>query len=255
MPGRDLLGIRGKNAVVTGSSRGVGRAVAVALASAGVNVAVNYLHDAAAAEEVAGLVRAEGVRAINVRADVRREDDAITLAERAADELGPVGILVNSAHGNISRTSLVDSSWDEHVSHLEGILKSAFNMSNALMNQMKDAGWGRIVNIGNNMVLQPVKGYSAYASAMASLTGFTRNLAAEAGPWGITANLVLPGFVRTGSMPNTNEAVRDAIKAATPLGRLSVPEDVAGAVLFFASELGRFVTGADLSVDGGRIMG
>jgi len=254
MSGRDLLGIRGKNAVVTGSSRGVGRAIALALASAGANVAVNYLHAADAAEEVAGLARAESVRAITVRADVRREEDALELAGRASEELGPVDILVNNAHGNIARTPVTDSSWNEHLEHVEGILKAAFNMSSALMNPMKDAGWGRIVNIGNNMVTQPVKGYSAYSSAMASLIGFTRNLAAEAGPWGITVNIVSTGFVKTGAMPNTTDAVRKAIQAATPLGRLSVPDDVAGAVLFFASELGRFVTGADLSVDGGKIM-
>ncbi len=120
---------------------------------------------------------------------------------------------------------------------------------------MKERGFGRIVNIGNNMVMQPIRGYSALTSSMAALQGFTRNLAAEAGHWGITVNMVSPGFVMTGDAPNTTETVLAAITEATPLKRLATPEDIAGAVLFFCSDLSRFVTGANLSVDGGKVMG
>lgn len=251
----DILGIRGKAAVVSGSSRGVGRAVALALAGAGVNVAINYVDNRDAAEETAANAEDLGVRTVTVRADVTRQDEARALVQSAEKGLGTVEILVNCAHGSISRTYLEETGWEEHMSHLEGVLKGALNLTRAVIGPMRERGWGRIVSVGNNMVAQPVKGYSAYGSAMAALIGFTRNLAAEAGPWGITANLVSAGFVSTPNAPHTNDEVRRAIAAATPLGRLAMPEDVADAVLFFCSELGRFVTGANLSVDGGKVMG
>lgn len=251
----DALGIRGRSAVVSGSSRGVGRAVALALAKAGVNVVVNYIHSSEAAAEVVDAVRAHGVRSVSVRADVTGEKQAQMLISRAVEEFGAVDILVNSAHGSIERAYIEDAAWALHAAQMEGVLRSAFNLSRAALPGMKSRNWGRIVNVGNNIVLHPVKGYSAYSSAMAALVGFTRNLAAEAGPHGITANLVQTGFVVTERMPNTTPAVRDAIAAATPLGRLAMPEDVAGAVVFFASGLAGFVTGAALSVDGGKVMG
>ena len=168
--------------------------------------------------------------------------------------LGPVGILVNNAHGKIIRAKLPDAGWVTHSLHMDAILKGAYNLSRLVLGGMEERGWGRIVNMGNNMVLQPIQGYSALTSAMAALLGFTRNLAAEAGPRGVTVNMVSQGFVLTEETPHTTEAVRKAISDATPMGRLAGPEDVAGAVLFFCSELGRFVTGANLSVDGGKVM-
>ncbi len=251
----DLLGIRGRSAVVSGSSRGVGRAVALALADAGVNVAVNYLNNAELAEKVAEDARARGVKSVSVRADVTDEAQARTLAARANEEFGGVDIVVNCAHGRITRTAIDETTWREHAEQMEGVLGSALNLTGAVFDGMKARGWGRVINVGNNITLQPITGYSAYSSAMASLIGFTRNLAAEAGPWGVTVNLVSTGFVVTEQMPNTTQEVRDAIAAATPLGRLAQPEDIARVVLFFASELGSFVTGADLSVDGGNVMG
>ncbi|HEX9860584.1 MAG TPA: SDR family oxidoreductase [Nitrospirota bacterium] len=250
----DMLGIRGRTAVVSASSRGVGRAVAIALSRAGVNVAVNYRSSEEAAKEVVSAALANGVKAIAVRADVTDPEDAAMLIRRAEGSLGGVDILVNCAHGRINRAAITDSGWPDHKAQIEGALRSALNLTGAASAGMRDRGWGRIVNIGNNMVSEPVKGYSAYTSAMASLLGFTRNLAVEAGPWGVTVNMVSTGFVVTETMPNTTQSVRDAIKAATPLGRLAVPDDIAGAVLFFASDMGGFVTGANLSVDGGKVM-
>lgn len=250
----DILGIRGRTAVVSGSSRGVGRAVAAALARAGANVAVNYRANEHAAGDALASVLSHGVRGIMVRADVTDRDDAVMLVNRAEETLGPVDILVNCTHGKITRATIEDVDWADHIVQLEGVLRSALNLSGAVLPGMKSRGWGRIINIGNNMVMQPVRGYSAHSSAVAAMLGFTRNLAAEAGRWGVTVNMVSPGFVVTEQMPNTTPAVRDAIAAATPLGRLATPDDVAGAALFFASELGGFVTGANLSVDGGKVM-
>lgn len=249
-----LLGISGRTAVISGSTRGVGLAAAGLLGLAGANVVLNYVrNDAVAAAELERL-KGLGISAIAVKADVSDEEAAGRLIEAAVSEFGRVDILVNNAHGNITRVPLVSSTWQEHSAQLDGILRSAYNLSRAVLPGMQERRWGRIVNVGNNMVLQPIRGYSALTSAMASLTGFTRNLAAEYGPRGVTVNLVAPGFVVTDNMPHVNENVLKAITDTTPLRRLATPEDVAGAILFFCSDLSRFVTGTELSVDGGKIM-
>jgi 3-oxoacyl-[acyl-carrier protein] reductase len=250
-----ILGIEGKTALVSGSTRGIGLAIAAALAGAGAKVALNYLKDDLRAGSALDGLKAKGALAVAVKADVSDGREAERLVREVVSALGPVDILVNNAHGRIVRTPFAEATWAEHQAHLDGILKAAFNLTRAVLGGMRERGWGRVVNIGNNMVLQPVTGYSAYTSAMASLLGFTRNLAGEAGGFGVTVNMVSPGFVLTEEAPNTTEAVRLAIAGATPLKRLAVPEDVAGAVLFFCSELGRFVTGENISVDGGRVMG
>ena len=119
------------------------------------------------------------------------------LVSEAQAHLGPVDILVNNAHGQILRAKLPGAGWEQHQAHIEHILKGAFNLSRLVIDGMKGRGWGRVVNMGNNMVLQPVPGYSALTSAMAALMGFTRNLSAEAGPAGVPVNMVSPGFVLT----------------------------------------------------------
>jgi 3-oxoacyl-[acyl-carrier protein] reductase len=252
--GKELLGLSGKTAVISGSTRGVGFAAAQALASAGANVVLNFVRNEERALTALNALNAAGASAILVKADVTEASGASELISRAEAEFGRVDILVNNAHGKIIRTPFVQSNWQTHQEHIEGILKAAFQLTHAAIGGMKDRGWGRVVNIGTDMVIDPVTGYSAYCSAMSSLTGFTRNLAAEAGPWGVTVNLVSAGFVVAEEAPNTTGAVRDAIACATPLRRLATPEDIAGAVVFFCSELGRFVTGASLPVNGGKTM-
>ncbi|HEY3347198.1 MAG TPA: SDR family oxidoreductase [Nitrospirota bacterium] len=252
--GKELLGLSGKTAVISGSTRGVGFAAAQALASAGANVVLNYIRNEGRALTALNTLTAAGASAILVKADVSDASGAVELISRAEAEFGQVDIIVNNAHGKIIRTPFVQSDWQTHQDHIDGILKAAFQLTHAAIGGMKDRGWGRVVNIGNDMIIDPVTGYSAYCSAMASLIGFTRNLAAEAGPWGVTVNLVSPGFVMTEEAPNTTEAVRSAITDAAPLKRLATPEDIAGAVVFFCSELGRFVTGASLPVNGGKAM-
>ncbi|MHB8174099.1 MAG: SDR family NAD(P)-dependent oxidoreductase [Nitrospirota bacterium] len=247
--------LTGKRAVVSGSSRGVGFAVAEALARAGANVAINYLANDKTAQAALCSLKGINPSSILVKADVSVPEGAGKLISEAEEAFGGVDILINNAHGRIIRNMFQESAWEDHQAHLDGILRPAFYLSKRVIDGMKSGGWGRIVNIGNNMLFQPVKGYSALTSAMGGVLGFTRNLAAEAGPWGITVNMVSPGFVLTEEAPHTNESVRQAIKESTPLGRLAQPQDVAGVVLFFCSEAGRFVTGANLSVDGGRVMG
>lgn len=252
--GLSSLGIEGKTALVSGSTRGVGLAVALALAGAGARVALNYLQDEPRAREALRRFQDIGAQAVAVKADVGNNEEAGRLVREAESAFGGIDILVNNAHGRIARAPFPKTAWDDHQAQMDGVLKGAYNLTHAVIEGMRSRGFGRIVNMGNNMLLQPIKGYSAYTSSVAALLGFTRNLAAEAGPWGITVNMVSPGFVMTEEAPHTTDSVRAAIVASTPLGRLATPEDVTGAVLFFCSDLGRFVTGANLSVDGGKVM-
>ena len=249
-----LLGLEGKTAVISGSTRGVGLAVAAALSSAGSSVVLNYVQNDERAQAALERVRSFGGKAIAVKADVSEEEGASQLIFEAVSAFGTIDILVNNAHGKIERTPFLSATWAEHQVHLEGILRSAYYLSRGVLGGMREHKNGRIVNVGNNMAFLPVKGYSAFTSAMASLFGFTRNLAAEAGPHGITVNMVSPGFVLTENTPHTTQAVLDSIREATPLGRLAEPEDVAAVVLFLCSDLGRFVTGTNISVDGGKFM-
>ena len=198
MAAEDPLGIKGRTAIVSGSTRGVGRAVAVALAGAGAKVAVNYVRDEENAKKVLSEIRALGAEAVAIRADVTDERESERLVREAGSSLGAAEILVNCAHGNIQRAMFPDTDWGMHQAQMDGILKGAYNLSRAVHEGMKSKGRGRIVNIGNNMLAQPVTGYSAYTSAMAALLGFTRNLAAELGPAGITVNMVSTGFVPFG---------------------------------------------------------
>jgi 3-oxoacyl-[acyl-carrier protein] reductase len=253
-PGLLSLGIEGKTAVVSGSTRGAGLAIGLALAGAGARVVLNYLSDEQKARDALLKFQDIGAQAVAVRADVVKVDEAGKLVREAEAAFGGIDILVNNAHGRIVRSAFPKTTWEDHQAQMEGILKGAYNLTHAVIDGMRSRGFGRVVNMGNNMLLQPIKGYSAYTSSMAALLGFTRNLAAEAGPWGITVNMVSPGFVATEESPNTTDSVRAAIAESTPLKRLATPEDVAGAVLFFCSDLGRFVTGANLSVDGGKVM-
>ncbi|MBI5695926.1 MAG: SDR family oxidoreductase [Nitrospirae bacterium] len=246
MPSTDIIGIKGKTALISGSTRGVGFAVAALLARAGARVVLNYHNDSARADVALYHLKEAGAEAIAVRADVSREEDALRLVQEAVTAFGPIDILVNNAHGRIIREKFGQTDWATHQSHIDGIVKGAYHLSCLVLEGMKERGWGRIVNIGNNMLTQPITGYSGVAAAMGALF---------AGPYGVTVNMVSPGFVMTEEAPHTNEAVLAAIKAATPLGRLAAPDDVAGAVLFFCSDLGRFVTGANRSVDGGKLMG
>ena len=170
----DILGISGRTAIVSGSTRGVGLAIAAALAAAGANVALNYLVNEEQARRALARVRERGVKAIAVRADVSSEEDARRLVSEAEAHLGPVDILVNNAHGKIVRAKLPDSGWELHQQHIDAILRGAFNLSRHVVEGMKTRGWGRIVNMGNNMVLQPIQGYSALTSASLKAWSKTR---------------------------------------------------------------------------------
>ena len=255
----DLL--RERVALVTGSSRGIGASIARALGAHGATVAINYLSNQELALAVAADVEAVGGRAEAFGADVT-DPEAVTAMVGAIDErFGPVDLLVNSAlrayaFDPLARRTAWDIGWEDYERQFAGSVGGAFNACRAVLPAMRERGNGRIVNLVTDLIERPSIGYHDYTTAKTALLGFSRNLAADLGPFGITVNCVAPGLVYpTDASRLTSDEQRDELEAATPLRRLARPEDVAGAVLYFASEWSSFVTGACLYVDGGLVMG
>lgn len=245
--------------LVTGSSRGLGAATAKAFGRVGAKVVVNYFHSEDKAKNVVESIGHE--QAIAIRADVRNEEEIKSMFERAKKHFGrPITTIVNNALINFSfngdeRKQLDTIEWEDFNTQFEGGVKAALNTLKAGRTDMANAHFGKIINVGTNLFQNPVVPYHDYNTGKAALLGFTRNMAKELGPDGITVNMVSGGLLeKTDASAATPDAVFDIIKANTPLQQVTTPEDVADAILFFASPWSRAVTGQNLVVDGGLVM-
>jgi 3-oxoacyl-[acyl-carrier protein] reductase len=248
-----MIDLSGKAAVVTGGSRGIGRAIVLRLAAQGADVAFSYRGNAAAADETADEVRVMGRRALAVAADVSRPESAEALIKGALDELGKVDILVNNA--GITRDDLIMrmgiDAWREV---LETNLFGAFYTLKAVTRPMLKARSGRIVNITSVSGQAGQMGQANYSSAKAGLIGLTKAAARELASRGITVNAVAPGFVLTELTQDLPEALQAQITERTPLGRFGTPQEIADAVAFLVSDEAGYITGQVLAVDGGLVM-
>ena len=248
-----MIDLTGKSAVVTGGSRGIGRAIVLRLATQGADVCFSYLGNAAAAQETVGAVEGLGRRGLAVQADVTDPQAAETLIKSAIDTFGRVDILVNNA--GITRDDLImrmtPEKWREV---LETNLFGAFYTLKAVTRPMLRAKAGRIINITSVSGQAGQEGQANYSSAKAGLIGLTKASARELASRGITVNAVAPGFVLTELTKDLPERLLEMAKERTPLGRFGTPEDVANAVCFLASEEAAYITGQVLAVDGGLVM-
>lgn len=242
-----------KVAIVTGASRGIGRAIALELASSGAAVVVNYRSGATEAEAVVDQIAERGGRAVAVQADVSDGTTVDRLINAATESFGGLHILVNNA--GIARDNLLlrmkDDEWDAVIGTN---LRGAFLLTRAALRPMMKARWGRIITITSVIGLMGNAGQSNYAAAKAGLIGFTKSVAREMASRGITANAVAPGFVETDITAGLTQAQRDAAMAAIPLGRWGHTEDIARTVTFLASDAAGYITGQTLAVDGGMTM-
>ncbi|MER8101948.1 SDR family oxidoreductase [Kitasatospora sp. NPDC094016] len=253
---RPVTGSAGRVALVTGASSGIGAVTARLLAARGMRVVVNYLHSAAAAEEVVAGIEAAGGQAMAVQADVREPAAVEHLVEQVRAAWGGVDVLVHNALTPYVIKPFQDITWEELGAKLDDELRAAFTVTRAVLPAMTEQRWGRIVYLGTGLSRRPREGMIALGTAKAALTQFARYLAQELGPLGITVNVVEPGPVDDTRMAAHafDEEHRQRQVAATPLGRLARPDDVARAVAFYTGEDSAFMTGTTAAVNGGMSM-
>lgn len=247
------MSLQGKNALVTGSSRGIGKAIALELAKQGVNVAVNYAGNEQLAEEVVQEIKALGVASFKIKADVANEDDVKAMVKEVTKTFGSIDILVNNA--GITRDNLLmRMKADDFDQVIDTNLKGTFLCTKAVARPMMKQRYGRIVNVASIVGVSGNPGQANYVAAKAGVIGLTKSTAKELATRNILVNAVAPGFITTDMTDVLEEEQKQAILSQIPLEKLGEPEDVAAVVRFLASEDSKYMTGQTLHVDGGMVM-
>jgi NAD(P)-dependent dehydrogenase (short-subunit alcohol dehydrogenase family) len=242
------LGLRGKRAIVTGGSRGIGRSIVLALAHQGVSVAACYNRESDAVAQLRGELESIGNGSYAVQADVADPDSVQSLVDGAREALGEVEILVNNA-GVVSHKTLEDLELDEWRRIIDTNLTGIYLVTRGILGAIP-AG-GSIINITSAVGLRGMVGRTHYTSSKTGVIGFTRSLAKEVGPRGIRVNAIAPGIIETDQTSGLNDEGRARYEKLTALARLGDPDEIAGATLFFASDLSSYVSGVTMNVDGG----
>ncbi len=247
------MSLENEVALITGASRGIGKACALALGAAGATVVGTATSDSGA-EAISAYLKENGIKGMGVKLDVTHQAEVDLVLDSITEQFAAPGILVNNA--GITRDNLLmrmkDEEWD---AIMETNLKSVFRMSKACVRAMTKARKGRIISIASVVGLMGNAGQTNYAAAKAGILGFTKALAREVGPRGITVNAVAPGFIDTDMTRGLSDEQKQMLLGQIPLGRLGDPEEIAAAVAFLASPQAGYITGETISVNGGMYMG
>jgi len=243
-------GLEGRIALVTGASRGIGRAIAIRLAQEGCDVAVNYNTSPEAADDVVGAIKALEREAIAVHGDVSSPEQVEAMTAEAVEELGEVDILVNNAgiHQHLKSWEMTPEDWQRVI---DVNLTGTYLTSRLIGPGMADRGWGRIVNISSVVAMSGTDHEAHYAASKAGLHGLTKSLALELSPRGVTVNAVAPGWIRTDMTADATEEEMAEAMREVPLGRIGEPEEIAAVVAYLVSPEASYVTGQVLHVNGG----
>lgn len=248
-----MFNLSDKVALVTGGSRGIGRAICLALAKQGARVAVNYVENAEAANQVVEQIAACGGHAVALQGDVSQAEDAKRLIDETVAAFDGLHILVNNA--GLTQDDLVLRMSEEAWDRVQAVdLRGAFLCTRAALRTMTRQRWGRIINIASVAGLVGNAGQANYAAAKAGLIGLTKSVAKEMASRNVTANAIAPGLVQTELTSDLTEAQEQAVLRFVPLGRAATPEEIAPAVVFLASEEAGYITGSVLAIDGGLVM-
>lgn len=247
-----------KNVIVTGSSRGLGATIVKTLAQHGHNVVINYHKSETAAQKLVDEIGTE--QAIALQADVTQRNEIDRLVDEATQYFGQIDVVINNAlvgfkFDPVQQKAFADLSWEDYQQQIDGTLKSAFNICQSVIPQFIQRQKGNIISIGTNLFQNPVVPYHEYTTAKAGLIGFSRNLAAELGQYGITSNVVSGGLLKTtDASTTTTTEVFDLIAQTTPLKKVTAPQDVANMVAYLVSDQSDGITGQNFTVDGGLTM-
>lgn len=245
--------LKGKTAIITGASRGIGKAIALTLAKSGVNVAINFSSNEKAAMDAAKEAKKFGIKAIALKADVSRTDEVENFIYKVLNEFGSIDILVNNA--GITRDNLLIRMSEEEFNRVIDInLKGVFNFTKAVSKVMVKQRAGKIINISSVVGIIGNAGQSNYAATKAAVIGFTKSVAKELASRGINVNAVAPGFIETDMTAVLSKKIQEQMKNLIPLRKAGKPEDVANAVLFLAGKQSDYITGQVINVDGGMVM-
>ena len=247
------MSLQGKVALVTGSSKGLGKAIAFSLAEAGAKVVINYNSNQEAAEEVVSTISLNDGQAFSIQGDVTKERDVEDLVSDIERTSGSsIDIVVNNATGPQPELSLEEMTWQDYLDQLHFTAKAPLLLTKAVMNGMKKKGWGRIINIGSEVVDLGNPNFSNYVTAKSAVVGMTRSWANELGEYGITVNAVHPGFIPVERHGEVTAEQAEGYLQDVPLKRLGQPQDIGKTISFLCSEDASFITGQNINVNGGK---
>lgn len=244
--------LAGRTALVTGSSTGLGKGIARCLGLAGAKVALNYANNVARAEAAHAELRTEGITTELFRADVTSESEIDGMFSAIEASLGPVDIVVINATPPQPQKTIDEYDWSFHEQMLDFFVKSPYLLTRRALPGMKARGRGRLINITSEVFLLGLAPFSAYVAAKGAQTGWSRSMCHELAPFGVTVNMIAPGWIPGARHASDPQADKDAYLASIPTGRWGTPEDVGNATVYFASDEASFVTGQTIAVNGGK---